>query len=90
MCSHSCNEKCALCTNLFWGLITDLVTCKCTYSDIVETHGYGQEYQWVHAPAFEPGNVATVGLFRTFRLRRHSSAEYLVIQLMKTVVAEAL
>ena len=33
-----------------------------TVKDIVETHGYVQKYQWVHAPAFERGNVATVVL----------------------------
>ena len=43
----------------------------------------------MHVPVFERGNVATVGLFRMFQPRRYSSAEYLVIQLMKTVVAEA-
>ena len=37
---------------------------------------YMQEYQWACAPAFEWGNIATVGLFRMFRPRRPSSAEY--------------
>ena len=32
--------------------------------DIVETHGYAQEYWWMHVSAFKQGNIATVGLFR--------------------------
>ena len=32
--------------------------------DIVETHGYAQEYRWTHVSAFKQGNIATVGLFR--------------------------
>lgn len=40
--------------------------------DIVETHGcvLMWEYPWARALAFEQGNVATVGLLRTFRLQR--------------------
>ncbi len=30
-------------------------------SDIVETHGYVQEYRWVYTPAFEWDNVTTAG-----------------------------
>ena len=46
-----------------------------TLSDIVETHGYVQEYQWAHVPVFEQGDVATLNLFRMFQPRRPSSAE---------------
>ena len=45
---------------------------QCNWNgDIVETHGYVQEYWWVHA--FKWDNVATVGVFR---LQKPSSAEY--------------
>ena len=44
-------------------------------SDIIETHGYMYEYQWVHAPAFECGNIATGRLDQDVRLQRPLSTE---------------
>ena len=55
------------------GAIKSAVVCetdKAYYSG-----GERETYQWMRAPAFKRGNVATAGLFRMFRPQRPSSAE---------------